>query len=290
MLARFLVAWSFVIGACAAGCAALAGINDGKDGTSSSGEADLPVRDAADGGGSEADTGAPGACKPGNAEDSPSLIHASKVTVEAPVSVNGDPAEWACVDRLDFSVGGRVIGPAAGKDIAEIAMQWDEGHLYLLARVTTDSPGGVATGNQIFSNDSVQLFLAGPDPQVGVLARLSDHQIVFDYQGFVVDYRGGIARAGTNGITSAISPFNSQNGVLTFVVEAAIDAAIVGRPGGFTKGERVRVNFQVNESAPSGYRVWFWAPEVCVGFTGCNTGGVSLPYCDPRCTGEVELR
>lgn len=279
-------------GACVAGCATLAGIDDGNGAPSSSGGTELPVR--SDGGGPTGEGGvsADGApsCTPRNAADSTSRLHASKVTLEAPVVVNGDPVEWACVDRLDFSTGGRAIGPADGHDVAEIAMQWDEQHLYLLARVRSDSPGGTATGDQIFKNDSLHLFLAGPDPVENAGYRASDHQTVFDYQGLVADYGGGLTRPGTSGITAETGPFTSQNGVLTFVVEARIDAAIVGRPGGFVQGERVRVNFQINDNAAAAYRMWFWEAAACAGFGTCNRSGASEPYCDPTCTGEVELR
>jgi hypothetical protein len=280
-----------VLVACASGCASLAGINDGDDGASSSGGTDLPVRDGgAPLGEGGPDTDALVPCKAGNAADSTSRLHASKVALDAPVIVNGDPSEWTCVDRLDFSTGGRVVGSAAGHDIAEIAMQWDEQHLYVLARVTTDSPGGTATGDQIFKNDSLHLFLAGPDPQPNAGYRTSDHQMVFDYMSFVADYGGGSTRPGTNGITATTGPFKSQNGVLTFVVEARVDAAVVGRPGGFTQGERVRVNFQINDNAAAAYRIWFWESAVCAGFGTCNKSGASEPYCDPHCSGELELR
>lgn len=290
-MGRHLLARSLVVGACVAGCATLAGINDGNGGASSSGGTELPVRD---GGGplgeGGSDTDALVSCKAGNAADSTSRLHASKVTLDAPVIVDGNPAEWTCVDRLDFSTGGRVVGPAAGHDIAEIGMQWDEQHLYVLARLTTDSPGGTATGDQIFKNDSLHLFLAGPEPQPNAGYRASDHQMVFDYQSLVVDYGGGLTRPGTNGITATTGPFISQNGVLTFVVEARVDAAVVGRAGGFKAGERVRVNFQINDNAGAAYRIWFWESAVCKSFTGCDNGGASLPFCDPHCSGEVELR
>jgi hypothetical protein len=289
---RLLLARSFVLGACVAGCATLAGINDGNDGPGSSGSVELPVRDGGPGsseGGASSDALA--SCTRGNAADGTSRLHAPKVALDAPVNVNGDPAEWACVDRLDFSTGGRAVGPAPGHDIAEIAMQWDELHLYFLARVTTDSPGGTAVGDQIFKNDSVHLILTGPNPQPAAGYRASDHQIVFDYMSFVADYGGGLTRPSTSGVAAAAGPFTSQNGVLTYVVEARIEAAIVGRPSGFKQGERVRLNFQINDNAAAAYRIWFWESAVCKAFTGCDRGaGASEPYCDPQCTGEVELR
>jgi hypothetical protein len=289
---RLLLARSFVVAAYLGGCATLAGVNDGNDGpASSSGGTDLPVRDgAAPLGEGGSDTDALVACKPGNAADSTSKLHASKVTADAPVVVNGDPAEWACVDRLDFSVGGRAVGAAAGHDVAEIAMQWDEQHLYFLARVTSDAPGGTAVGDQIFKNDSMHLFLAGPDPQPAAGYRASDHQMVFDYQSLVADYGGGLTRPSTAGITEKAGPFVSQNGVLTFTVEARIDASVIGRAGGLKAGDRVRVNFQINDNAAASYRTWFWESAVCTSFGTCNRSGVSEPYCDPHCTGEVELR
>ncbi len=285
----FLLALSFGVGAGALGCATLAGINDGTSGAPDSGGVDLPVRDGGRAGDAGADPDASPSCPPGKVTSSTSLLQASKVSIDAPVTVNGDPAEWACVDRLDFSTGGRVVGPAAGHDVAEIAMQWDEQHLYLLARVTTDSTGGTSTGNQIFKNDSIHLFVAAPDPQPNAGYRPSDHQIVFDYMSFVADYGGGASRAGTDGIMATTGPFNSQGGVLTFVVEARIDAAVVGRSA-FVQGERVRVNFQINDNAAATYRIWFFDAAVCKAFGTCDTGGASLPFCDPHCSGEVELR
>ena len=287
---RSLLAWGFVAFACTAGCATLAGINDGNGHASSSGETELPVRDGGGPGDGGLDPDAPASCPARGVTSSLSQLHASRVAPDAPVTVNGSPAEWACVDRLDFSTGGRFVGSAAGHDTAEIAMQWDELHLYLLARVTTDSPGGTSTGNQIFKNDSLNLFVAAPDPQPNAGYRTSDHQIVFDFQSFVADYGGGASRPGTDGIMAVTGPFTSQSGVLTFVVEARIDAAILGRSAGFTQGERVRVNFQINDDAASAYRIWFWDGAVCNGFGTCDTGGASLPYCDPHCSGEVELR
>ena len=284
---RFLVARSLVLAACVAGCASLAGINDGNDGAASSGDIELPTRDGS--APSEGGTDTDASCTRGSATDTASRFHASKVALDAPVMVNGDPVEWGCVDRLDFSTGGRSVGTPAGHDTAEIAMQWDEQHIYLLARVTTDSPGGTATGDQIFKNDSVHLIIAGPEPQPATPYRATDHQIAFDYMSFVAGYAGGSPRT-PNGITAKTGPFKSENGVLTFVVEARIDAAIVGRPGGFTQGERVRVNFQINDAAGAAYRLWYWEGAVCTPFSGCNVGGVSEPYCDPHCSGEVELR
>ena len=281
--------WGFV-GACTTACAALAGINDGNGSASTSGEPGLPVRDGAAPSDGSPDLDAPAACPARNVTSSLAQFRASKVALDAPVTINGDPAEWACVDRLDFSTGGRVVGAAPAHDIAEIAMQWDEQHLYLLARLTTDSPGGTALGDQIFKNDSMHLYLAGPDPQPGAGYRTSDHQMVFDYQSRVADYGGGSTRSGVNGITASTGTFKSQNGVLTFDVEARVDAAIVGRSQGFTQGDRVRVNFQVNDNAAASYRIWFWESAVCKGFGTCDTGGASLPYCDPHCSGEVELR
>ena len=113
--------------------------------------------------------------------------------------------------------------------------------------------------------------------------------MVFDYMSFVADYGGGATRPTPSGITANVGPFLSQNGVLTFVVEARVDAAVVGRPG-FTQGERVRVNFQINDNAAASYRMWFWESAVCVPFGTCNRSGASEPFCDPHCTGEVELR
>jgi hypothetical protein len=70
-------------------------------------------------------------------------------------------------------------------------------------------------------------------------------------------------------------------------------ASIVGRSG-FARGDRVRVNFQVNDGTPPsntvGYRIWFHNGSVCSPRVDCFIASASEPFCDPRCTGEVELR
>ena len=187
-------------------------------------------------------------------------------------------------------MGGRAVGAAVGHDVAEIAMQWDDQHLYFLARVTTDSPGGTAPRNQNFLNDSVHLYLAGPNPQPSAGYRTSDHQMVFDYRNLVTDYQGGLTQPGVAGITATTGPARDENGTLSFVVEARIDAAILGRTMGFQAGDAVRVNFQVNDKADSAYRIWFWETAVCKGFGACDKSGASEPFCDPHCSGEVALR
>jgi hypothetical protein len=284
-----LLARSIVVAACLGGCATLAGIHDGTDGTTSPGSGDAGAdADAVASGEGGADASA--TCKPGNASDSTSRIHASRVTDDAPVAIDGSDAEWTCVDRLGLETGGRAIGVADGHDTARIAMQWGDQHLYLLANVASDSPGGTATGAETFKNDSLHLFLAGPNPVPQAGYRTSDHQIAMDYQKGVTDYGGGLTRPTIDGITATSGPFTDQNGTLSFVVEARIDASIIGRTK-LQAGDVVRVNFQINDKTATVYRVWYWESAVCKAFTGCDRGGgASDPYCDPSCTGEVVLR
>jgi hypothetical protein len=223
--------------------------------------------------------------------DSTARIEASKVTPEAAVVVNGSDTEWGCVDRLAFEIGGRSVGVMAGHDVAKIAVQWDEQHLYFLAAVTSDAPGGTAAVNKNFQNDSMHFFVTGPNPQPRAGYRASDHQIVIDALGQVTDYAVS-TRPTITGITAKVGPAKEAGGALSFVIEARVDAAVLGRNDGFKAGDVVRVNFQINDNAAASYRIWYWQPTVCAGFTGCSSavGAASEPYCDPHCTGEVLLR
>ena len=275
-------------GVCLVGCATLAGINDGEDrkisddaGTVSD---QLPSRDD----GSTTDDAGPGACPPGgNAADSEASIHATKVTKE--VKVDGDGAEWTCVDRLAFTTGQRVVGLAANRGVADVAMQWDETHLYLWAKVRTASPTGNAQRLANFNNDSFHLYVASRTPTQTYTA--ADHHIVIDPLRQVADYEIS-TRPGLAGIDATSGLMQDEGGgIISFVVEAKLDAAIIGRTT-FAAGDTVRVNFQINDQpdVANNYRIWFRDVAVCTTFATCERAGGSEPYCDPRCTGPVVLR
>src|SRR4029078_2863743 len=123
-------------------------------------------------------------CSGGIPAESSSRIHAQKVL--AAVTVNGVGDEWDCVDRLDLSAGQRVVGLTARRGVAQIAVQWDEQHLYFLAKMTTASPTPMASRLLNFQNDSLSIFLARPTP--GPTYTGDDHQIVIDALGQVADY------------------------------------------------------------------------------------------------------
>ena len=284
-----LLARCIAVGACLTGCAALAGINDGAEG-SSDGGAPSGESGVVDTGTSASD--APGGdtgCVRRDASESPSLIHAQHLVASAPVMIDGKSDEWGCVDRLSFTVGQRVLGEGTGIGIAQIGVQWDENVLYILGEVTTQAPTSDAGRQQNFQNDSLSIFLAGPTP--GATYTANDHHIVIDSIGQVADYMI-TARTGLAGITGAAGSVSTAANLLHFVVEARVDASILGRTK-FAMNDLVRINFQVNDGPSSGthYRVWFLDKSVCQKITGtCDVQGTSEPYCDPRCTGSVILR
>lgn len=285
---RPLLAPSIAAALCLAGCATLAGINDGEDkeSTADGGAADGQVPSIVESGsGPEDSSAAP--CKPGgNAAESDSLIHATKVM--GAVVVDGDGAEWACVDRLAFTTGQRVVGLAAGRGVADVAMQWDETHLYLWAKVTTEPATGNAPRLTNFNNDSFHFYVSGRNPTTTYTN--DDHQIVIDVLGQVADYNIA-SRPGLGGIDAKVGPRLAEGALSTFVVEAKIDAGIIGRTS-FMQGDTIGINFQVNDQPDiaSNYRIWFRDPAVCTTFGTCNQAGGSEPYCDPRCRGTVVLR
>lgn len=286
-----LLARSIVIGVCLAGCATLAGINDGEDNVRE-GEAGLdgPGLSTDEAGTIPEDSSpTPSPCAPGgNAAESESSLHATKVSPSRPVVVNGEGAEWACVDRLAFTVGQRSVGLAPDRGVADVAMQWDETHLYLWAKVTTESAPGTAARLTNFNNDSFHLFLASTTPKITYTN--DDHHIVIDVLGQVADY--AIAtRTSLAGIDAKAGSRQNAGALSTFVVEAKVDATIIGRTS-FAQGDMVRVNFQINDQPDieSNYRIWFRDVAVCTAFGTCDKAGGSEPFCDPRCTGTVVLR
>jgi hypothetical protein len=275
-------------GACLAGCATLAGINDGagdKPAEDAGAATDVdPSRDGATGPGDDAGTGP---CAPGgNAAEGASSLHATRV--ETPVKVDGDGAEWACVDRLAFTAGQRVVGLSPGRGVADVAMQWDETHLYLWARVTTEPQPGTAPRLTNFNNDSFHLFVSSRNPTQTFSA--DDHHIAIDVLNQVADYAIS-TRTSLAGIDAKTGPRTAEGALSTFVVEAKIDAGIIGRTS-FAVGDTVRVNFQINDQpdVANNYRVWFRDPAACVSVAGCDRAGGSEPFCDPRCTGTLLLR
>jgi hypothetical protein len=282
-----LVLRSSVLGAVLSGCALLAGIDDGK-GKSGATDAGSAATDAfvQSGDGSVGDEPAPAECMPGSASEDASHIHASKVQGSAPVVIDGAGGEWKCVDTLAFTTGELVVGLGAGRGVANVKMQWDETHLYLLADVTTGSPGGTAAAASNFTNDSFAFYVVSPTPALGYTQ--NDHHYVIDHKSQVTDYEIS-TRPAAVGITAQAANVHDDGITLNFTVEARVDAANVGRTA-FAKGDVVRVNFQVNDQPDVGnnYRVWFHEAARCVATAG--TCPRAEPYCDPRCTGDVELR
>jgi hypothetical protein len=280
-----LVLRTVVVGAVLSGCALLAGIDDGKDKKRAADAGSTDVLAAGGDGATAGDAIAPGECVPHDATDSRSRIHSSKVQDQAPVVIDGAGPEWKCVDTLAFTTGELVVGLGPGRGVANVKMQWDEQHLYLLADVTTGSPGGNAMTSTNFTNDSFSFYVANPNP--GAAYTASDHHYVVDYLSQVADYDGP-TRPSALGINAQAGTVRDDGTTLAFTVEARVDAANVGRAS-FAKGDVVRVNFQVNDqpNVSNNYRIWFHEPTRCVATGPCPK---AEPFCDPRCTGEVELR
>lgn len=233
------------------------------------------------------------ACRPGGeASDGKGRLHAVRADV-AP-EIDGRFDDWACADKMAIGAGDRARDGIPATSTADVAIMWDAVHLYFWARVTVQNPSNTASAD-IYINDSVHLFLAADGPAQDY--RGLDHQLVFDVRKQVADFgdvpptRRGTGN-GVRGVRAMTSDAIVSGNQSAFEVEVVIDAGVIGRTS-FASGERVRVNFQVNDGAPgstTGYRTWFHDPASCVAHIGCAISGTSEPYCDPRCTGEVELR
>jgi hypothetical protein len=286
-VASRLPPWIFLPAATA--CAALAGLEEPS--------ADPPAPPAAEAGAPEAaaaDTGI--ACAPGATfNDGHGLTHAERAL---PVpTIDGDGADWRCAERFLVPPSDRArLGiPAASR--MEVALQWDDEHLYFWARAET-TEGSNAAVAEIYRNDSVHLYVARP--MTNAIYAATDRHFVFDVRRQVAEF-GDIGETRGNGdaivgLRAKVGESVASGGRTFFEVEAAIDAVSIGRPR-LSRGDRVRVNFQLNDATPGdptpGYRVWFIDAGACgVNASSCDHDllGTSEPYCDPRCTGEVELR
>jgi len=225
--AKLVVTFLVTLAAGVAGCAAIAGINDGAD-SKNTASTDAAVTTHIDGPQDDSSTTSDGmvmSCPPpGNAQDTATTMHASKV--QTPVVIDGDGVEWACVDRLSLSSGQRVVNLAAGRGIADVAIQWDEQHLYLWASVTTAAPAGTAPRATNYQNDSFSFFVSQPTPTNAYTA--NDHHIVLDSTNLLTDYAIS-TRTGLAGINGKAGTIHDDGVTLSFVVELQVDASIVGR-------------------------------------------------------------
>lgn len=213
---------------------------------------------------------------------------------DVPPEIDGVFDDWGCADKLSIGAGALERDGIPATSTADVAIMWDDVHLYFWAKVTVENPSNTFSAD-LYANDSVHLFVAADMP--GEDYRIYDHQLVFDVRRQVADF-GDVAptRRGTGdgilGVTAKIGQAVVSGTTSTFEVEARLDAGILNRQR-FERGDRIRVNFQVNDGAPNtttGYRIWFHSAAVCQAHTNCSFSGSSEPYCDPRCTGEVTLQ
>jgi hypothetical protein len=277
-----------------AGCAAIAGINDGAEKKSvAATDASTPGADAnvsVTEGGVTADGAA---CMAKSTQQPTGPVHALQAGV-VPV-IDGRFDDWACVDRIDVGQGVVNKGIPAS-DRVEFAIQWTPTDLYFYAHPVTTAPGFEHMGNQIFANDSVHLIIGrDPPPTASATFRAGDHQFTFDYRGRNGDYVNGTFQGNTMGAVASAGTSND----IDFQLEAKISAASLGVPG-FSAGQKLVVNVMLVDSTSDtavGFRIWRMPP---IATCPCDApgdpnaccariGGQDSPTCDIRCTNTLQL-
>ena len=282
------------------GCSTLAGLGDPDDpfpineaGISANDVRTTEAEASVDAGRDREAAIEPNSCPAKDAYDGRGKLHAEEVVI--PVTIDGKRGEWECADAYKFETGDRADGLAAGQASALVAMQWDAQNLYLFARVRTRAPTGDAGAAVNYQNDGFHIYLVADGATADY--RNVDHHFAFDVLGRLTDYDdppNGARPGPPANVTYRVTTPVPDGADVVFDIEAKFAASVVNR-GGFVKGDKVHVNFQVNDSAGGGgvppYRLWYVdVGGVCPVSPNCNVNNASEPYCDPRCTGDLELR
>ena len=294
--AKVVVTFFVTLAAGVAGCAAIAGINDGADGPkpstdgATSDDGKMSVGD----GGIASDGAAP--CVARSTVQPTGAIHAPQATTEP--AIDGKFDEWACIDRIDIGQGVVNKGMPPGAQRVEFAMQWTPTDLYFYAHPVTTAPGFDNTGTQIFANDSVHLIIGrDPPPTASGTYRMGDHQLTFDYKGRFGDYvNGSFVGSSVAAVTNAVAP---ADGTIDFQVEARITALSLGLTR-FSAGQRLVMNIMLVDATAMnalGFRIWrLPAKATCPcdsttdpGSCCARTGTQDSPTCDIRCTDSLVL-
>jgi hypothetical protein len=294
--AKIVVTSLMALAAGVAGCAAIAGINDGAS-------VDKPAGDAATGGeagrpvvegGATTEGGVP--CVAKTAPQPTGVVFAHQATT-AP-AIDGTFDEWACVDRIDMGQGVVNKGMPAGAQRVEFAMQWTPTDLYFYAHPITTAPGFDNAGTQIFANDSVHLIIGrDPPPTTSGAYRTGDHQLTFDYKGRFGDYvNGSYVGSSVAAVTSADAP---AAGTVDFQVEARVTALSLGLTR-FSAGQKLVINVMLVDATAMnalGFRIWRLPPKATCpcdsttdpGSCCARIGTQDSPTCDIRCSDSLEL-
>lgn len=294
--AKLVVTFFVTAAAGVAGCAAIAGINDGADGTKPSSDAatsdDATTRVVE--GGVAADGATP--CVAKSTLQPTGVIHAQQAMT--PPVIDGKFDEWTCIDRIDVGQGVLNKGMPAGSQRVEFAMQWTPTDLYFYAHPVTAAPGFDNVGDQIFANDSVHLIIGrDPAPTASGSYRTGDHQLTFDYKGEFGDYVNGTYKGSTvAAVALADAP---AAGTIDFQVEARITALSLGLTK-FSAGQKLVINLMLVDATAMnaiGFRLWRLPPKATCpcdsttdpGSCCARTGSQDSPTCDIRCTDSLQL-
>lgn len=293
---KLVVTFFVTLAAGVAGCAAIAGINDGADATkpSSDGATGDDGKMSVGEGGITTDGGTP--CVAKSTLQPTGAIHAQQAV--APPVIDGKFDEWTCIDRIDIGEGVVNKGMPAGGQRVEFAMLWTPTDLYFYAHPVTTAPGFDNLNSQIFANDGVQLMIGrDPPPTASGSYRTGDHQLTFDYKGRFGDYVNGMfVGSSVAAIASADTPAANT---VDFQVEARITALSLGLPK-FTSGQKLIVNIMLVDATAMnafGFRIWrLPSKTVCpcdstTDPTSCcaRIGTQDTPTCDIRCTDSLVL-
>jgi hypothetical protein len=279
---------SVTLGIAAAGCAALAGLEDPLPAE----QTEQPVNPPP----SRSDPDPP---TPTKTECSPAIkppvtdgaFHVAPLSGKEP-AIDGAFDDWACIDRTELGRGVWTTAKFPETSNARIAFRWTPQALYFHASIETTTPGFEKVEG--FSNDSLNLFIGPPNP--GIKFRTTDHQFSFDHLGKVSHYISGLRQPLPPTIQPIMKATTSDTRLL-FELEARIEPALIGAQT-FEKGQHYTLGLQLHDrlvdTGSVEWRTWYRGalcgcsttdPACC----NANTGNKNLIACDLRCTGELVL-
>ncbi len=220
-------------------------------------------------------------------------------TLSAPhatITIDGDLADWACIAfvHVDANVGNVVKPDAATVTLAndyDFAVSWDENALRVAFHVVDPSADGNASAQELFRNDSVEVYVDADGMLTGVYGQ-DDHQWIVDHlnQSQVFQWLpGSTVNAVSTGFSSAV-----RAGKGTIDYEIAIPASDLGRP---TLSAALHLGFDVATNDGDGTAqieqlLWYEA-KGCTCANGCCCNGAGgkpdQPFCDTQRFGTLVL-
>jgi hypothetical protein len=239
---------------------------------------------AADGSGGDASPTDAGSDAVADCPDASTTFASGTLTVPpaaAPVSIDGDLAEWKCARFFTYDAGtAAVVSDAvSASNVYSFAVAWDPSYVYVAAHVLDSSASrGTYTGAENYKNDAIEVYLGG-DSTYTISYTSKDHQYVVDWANRAWDYTPSGNGAPPSGFTSA-----AKSSAAGFDVELRVPASEVGL-GTLAASTKLGFAFAADEhngTNQHGWALWY-APTV-----SCNSGCCQV-WCDARYFGGLLL-